>query len=68
MGLRLLLKIPFFPLKGFIKGLSLQGFSKGLRVACSFLSRFLSGFSNPKAQNGPKALYSMVFGPKSLNI
>ena len=21
---------------------------------------------NPKAQNGPKALYSMVFGPKSL--
>ena len=25
-------------------------------------------FYNPKAQNGPKALYSMVFGPKSLNI
>ena len=23
---------------------------------------------NPKAQNSPKALYSMVFGPKSLNL
>ena len=24
--------------------------------------------SNPRDQNSPKAVYSMVFGPKSLNI
>ena len=24
--------------------------------------------TNPKAQNNPKALYSMVFGPKSLTL
>ena len=30
--------------------------------------KYSSSTLNPKAQNGPKALYSMVFGPKSLKI
>ena len=28
----------------------------------------LTDLSNPKAQNGPKTLYNMVFRPKSLKI
>ena len=33
-----------------------------------FLGRVLTFCSLPGHQNSPKALYSMVFGPKSLNI
>ena len=31
-------------------------------------STFIVFMTNPKAQNRPRALYSMVFGPKSLKI
>ena len=40
-------------------------------VACplaSFEDFHFLGFYSPVAQNSPKALYNMVFGPKSLKI
>ena len=59
-----------------ISGSTLHAWRSGFRVSgLGFMREFPKmratlfwGPYNPGHQNSPKALYSMVFGPKSLNV